>query len=110
MNENLVTNAKYEFVGAERQPNDVGIGVSVLANWQHFVGNIKQNTIPPEGTQTIHDNIWLIELSNGLPFLTKLIEWGESYSVSIRILFLAEAPTWIKYPPDAQAKPSKDTP
>ena len=60
------------------------------------------NAVLPEGTQKIHENVWLLPLANGLPFLAKLIDWGNSYSIPIRILFLAELPIWIKYPPDAK--------
>jgi len=104
VNMNLVTDAKFAFVVAEKQKYTPATGADYEKNWLNFVGNIRQNTRQPEGTQTIHDNIWLIELSNGLPFLAELIRWADSYSVPIRILFLEEAPTWIKYPPDA--KPS----
>jgi hypothetical protein len=50
----------------------------------------------------VHENVWLIPLADGLPFLAKLIDWGGSDGVSIRILFLAEASNWIKYPPAAK--------
>jgi hypothetical protein len=108
MNENLVTDAKYAFVVAEREKYHPGIGTE--ANWQHFLANIRDSTYPPAETLTIHDNIWLIPLATGLKFLSDLTKWGESYSVPIRILFLAEAPTWIKYPPDAKEKTSQPTP
>lgn len=102
MNANLVTDAKFALVIAERLKYRPSTGNDHLKNWSNFEGNIKQNVLQPEGTQTIHDNIWLIPLSNGLPFLAELLRWGGSYSIPIRILFLAEAPEWIKYPPDAK--------
>jgi hypothetical protein len=107
MNANLVTDAKFALVVAERGKEKAGI--SVQANWQDFLSNVKGKCYPPEGNTTIHENVWLIPLATGLPFLAELIDWGKSYSVAIRILFLAEAPTWIKYPPDAEAKPSQPT-
>jgi hypothetical protein len=110
MNENLVTDAKFAFVVAERQKYVPGMGSSVQSNWQDFLNNVRNNVYLPEGTETIHENFWLIPLANGLPFLAHLIRLGDSYSVPIRILFLANVPTWIKYPPDAptadESKPS----
>ena len=75
-------------------------------NWLDFVGNLQRHGRPPAGMQTLHDNVWLIPLANGLPFLNELIQLGHSYSVPINILFLEDAPTWITYPP---AKPEKPT-
>jgi hypothetical protein len=107
MNANLVTDAKFAFVIAERKEYKVGGGNEHIRQWTDFLGNVKMYSTPPEGTQKIHENVWLIPLSSGLPFLSQLIDWGGSSGVSIRILFLEEAPNWIKYPPDA--KPADET-
>ena len=101
MNENLVTDAKFAFVVAERQKNIPGVGVQ--ANWQEFLKTVADTAHPPVGTQTIHENIWLIPLATGLPFVSELIRCSGDWSVSIRILFLAQPPVWIKYPPDAKS-------
>jgi len=106
MNSTLVTEAKFAFVIAEKKGYIAGSEHESTRQWQDFLGNVQRISFPPAGMQKIHENVWLIPLSNGLPFVTKLIDWGASFGVSIRILFLEEAPDWIKYPPDAEAKPS----
>jgi hypothetical protein len=111
MNANLVTDAKLALVIAEGKPPLVpNMNDRAPTQWQFFVAKVGELGTPPAGTLTIHENVWLIPLANGLPFATKLIEWAQSYSVSIRILFLTEVPVWIKYPPDAEEKPSQATP
>jgi hypothetical protein len=104
MNENLVTDAKFAFVIAEGKPPLVPDRTDrAPTQWQFFVGKVRELESLTEGMQKIHENVWLIPLATGLPFLTKLIEWAGSFGVSIRILFLAEAPIWIKYPPDTKS-------
>jgi hypothetical protein len=103
MNANLVTDAKFAFVVAEGKPPLVPDRPDdAPTQWQFFVRKARELESPLEGMQKIHENVWLLPLATGLPFLTKLIEWAGSYEVSIRILFLAEAPNWIKYPPDTK--------
>jgi hypothetical protein len=107
MNANLVTDAKFAFVVAEGKPPLVASRFDdAPTKWQFFVANTQKLDPPPAGTQKIHENIWLIPLSIGLPFLTELIECSRGQSVTLRILFLAESPEWItypiKYPPDAK--------
>jgi hypothetical protein len=98
--------AKYAFVVAERPNYDPAGGVHDPAkNWSDFLVNIQNVPRRPEGIETIHDNIWLLQLSNGLPFLAELIRWGGAYQIAIRILFLAEVPNWLQYPSPAE-KPS----
>jgi hypothetical protein len=104
-NKNLLTDAKFALVIAERQKYVQGMGVSVQANWQQFSESVRNNAQPPEGTETIHDNYWLIPLATGLPFLATLIRLGDSYSVPIHILFVEESPVWIKYPPNEKQLP-----
>jgi hypothetical protein len=82
-------------------------GFDRRTNWQDFVTNVENNVYLPEGTQAIHDNIWLIQLSNGLPFLAEILKWSRPSEVTIRILFLQETPAWLEYrsagPPAAEA-------
>lgn len=103
VNPNLVTDAKLALVVAEQQPRKDAKGARVEANWQEFLTNVKGRCTPPEKTTKIHENVWLIPLATGLPFLAELIQWGNAYSVPIRILFLAESPDWIEYPPTDKA-------
>jgi hypothetical protein len=106
MNSNLDADVKFALVVAERGKHEIGGGNVHLSNWQTFLSNIHNNAYPPKDATKIHENIWLIPLSSGLPFLGDLIRRATNDGVSIRVLFLAEAPNWIKYPPDAEAKPS----
>jgi hypothetical protein len=110
MNANLGTDAKYAFVIAERQKYVPGIGSHVQANWQDFLKIVQDTGHLPADCTTIHENIWLIPLATGLPFVSELIQAGAKHSVAIRILFLNDTPTWLKYPPDDEAKPSQPTP
>jgi hypothetical protein len=109
MNANLVTDAKFAFVVAEWNYKQWQ-GNDHKEKWQQFLSAIQRNAKLPAGMQTIHENVWLLPLANGLPFLANLIEWARSYEIPIRILFLAEAPDWIKYPPDATEAVSQTTP
>jgi hypothetical protein len=95
--------SKFAFVVAERPKHDPAQPINdVGMNWTDFLVNVQNIAKPPEGMQKIHDNIWLIPLANGLPFLAGLIQWGGAYRVQIRILFLDEAPNWLQYPPPAE--------
>jgi hypothetical protein len=93
---------RHSNVLAERQKYVKGGGNAHISSWQDFVTNIRNNTSPPSKTITIHENVWLIPLANGLPFLGDLVRRAESCQIPMRVLFLEEEPTWIKYPPDAK--------
>jgi hypothetical protein len=104
MNPNFENPAKFAFVVAEKEEYQKVGSTEPMRQWTGFLDNVQRSSQMPEGTQKIHENVWLIPLATGLPFLTKLIDWGEASGVSIRILFLAEAPNWIKYPPTSMPK------
>jgi hypothetical protein len=99
MNANLVTDAKYALVIAERKEFRSALGTEPTRQWLDFLGNVQRTADSPSGTQKIHENVWLLPLATGLPFLGKLVDWSGSFEVSIRILFLEEVPNWIEYPP-----------
>jgi hypothetical protein len=94
--------AKFAFVVAAQQPCTPGDETGHRASWRLFVDNIRRIEAPPAGMQTIHENIWLIPLANGLPFLADLIRWSTDCHMTLRILFLEEVPNWLIYPPDAE--------
>jgi len=99
---NIHLEPKFAFVVAERPKYNPASGVpDPEEKWQGFLGNAKNIPKPPEGMQKIHDNVWLMPLATGLPFLGQLIQWADSYRVAIRILFVDEAPNWLQYPPPA---------
>jgi hypothetical protein len=70
-----------------------------------FLANLQNSRPQPTSTKKLHDNVWLIDLSNGLPYLGSLTEWSHSSKLRLHILFLASEPDWITYPPDDEATP-----
>jgi hypothetical protein len=48
------------------------------------------------------ENVWLITLENGLLALGQIVEAADTAGCAIRVLFFADKPNWIKYPPDAE--------
>jgi hypothetical protein len=101
----LSNNSRFAFVVCERPVYSLDIQ-NPERKWQEFLTNIQYQLKPVEGIQRIHDNVWLIPLANGMPFLTKLFEWATSMGIPLRILFLESEPAWIKYPPDPETSPS----
>jgi hypothetical protein len=102
-----MNNAKYALLIAQPHKEDKWFYVS--DSWKNFLTNLQQN-IPPAGkTERIAENVWLIHLESELPVLSTLIDTLRSYTIPIRLLFLEDAPDWIKYPPDAETKPSQAT-
>jgi len=93
-------NARFAFVIAEPPKTYSGTQQSPLLQWQNFQTSIKTNLPPSEETLKIHDNVWLIPLKSGMPFLTKLFDWAYQMRIPLHILFLNEKPDWIEYPPD----------
>jgi hypothetical protein len=96
-------NPRFAFVVAEFPKNEYG--EPDKATWDKFLGNIGRNKRQAEVAPTIHDNIWLIPLNTGMPFLNHLMQCAEPYPIPLRILFLNDEPDWIKYPPDDSSKP-----
>jgi hypothetical protein len=54
-------------------------------------------------TERITENIWLIPIDSELLVLAALVQALKDFDVPMRVLFLEEAPDWIKYPPDAKS-------
>jgi hypothetical protein len=107
MNE-FSNNAKFALVIAE--PTKPLPGVDAVRKWKEFLYNIQTNLRPSEAILKIHENVWLIPLDTEMRFLTQLFDWAYGVEIRLRILFLDAEPNWIKYPPDAEAKPSQATP
>ena len=105
---NVFPNAKFALVIAESEKDSFGI--EDRETWHNFVLNIPQKLRQSKNIEAIHDNVWLINLENELPALSALIQKTAERKIHIRLLFLAEAPDWIKYPPAAEEKPSQSTP
>jgi hypothetical protein len=93
-----MNNSKFALLIAEKpQP---AVGIVPETKWKEFLGSIQGKLPTVEGIQNYHDNVWLIPLKNGMPFLTHLYDWSHSLQIPTRILFLEDAPEWIKDPPE----------
>ena len=95
---NVSKNAKFALVIAEARKNEEH--ESDAASWNEFVANVPKQARPNEETQTIHDNVWLIPMDTGIPFLVRLFDLSNGANIHLRILFLDAEPDWIQYPPD----------
>jgi hypothetical protein len=104
---NVSRNAKFALVIAEAKKNEHG--ESDAGSWSEFLSNVPRRARPSPETQTIHDNVWLIPMNTGIPFLVRLFDLSNGSGILLRILFLDAEPDWIQYPPDtkpdAWAKP-----
>jgi hypothetical protein len=67
--------------------------------YSDFVRNIEKNVPPPEGTQRIHDNIWLLPITGASQWLGSLALWTAQYGVSLRVSYLEKEPHWTVYKP-----------
>ena len=102
-------NAAYAFVIAEPPPRGA-VAVPMKA-WQEFLLNVRSFEMPEQKIQKIHDNIWLIPLETDLLFFAKLSEFAAVKEVPLRILFLQEAPQWLRFPStESKADESNRTP
>jgi len=93
------TNAKLALVIVEPAKCDAS-NMEPQREWKEFLYKIQERTTPTKTTTKIHENIWLIPLSDGLPFLMDLFLIAKSFHIPLRILFLDSEPDWLKYPPD----------
>ena len=105
---NVFPNAKFALVIAEAEKDQSGN--ENKDSWQNFLLNIPQTLRHSKKIEAIHDNVWLINLESELPVLSTLIQLCSARSIHIRLLFLAEFPDWIKYPPAATETVSQTTP
>jgi hypothetical protein len=102
-----MSNAKFALLVAETQRKDATRATS--DSWKNLRLNWRHALPPDEEKYRLTENVWLIQLDNGLPALAGLVQGMKDYSVPIHVLFLEDAQGWIKYPPDAEAKPSQAT-
>jgi hypothetical protein len=91
-------NAKFAFVIAEG--TDLAVPEK-LRQMLEYNARLEQATRLLEETITIHNNVWLIPLPDGLPFLGEMMKLANSSGVRLRILFVQSEPDWMKYPPFA---------
>jgi len=96
-----MNNAKFSLLIAETHRPDA---TRALSNaWQNLQLNWKSALPKDEEKSRLTENVWLIQLDNGLPVLAGLVQAMKDYSIPVRVLFFEDEPTWIKYPPDAEA-------
>jgi hypothetical protein len=95
---NVSKNAKFALVIAEARKNERH--ESDAASWSEFLAKVPKLARPNQEAQTIHDNVWLIPMDTGIPFLVRLFDLANSSGIHLRILFLDAEPDWIQYPPD----------
>ena len=79
----------------------VGLTVTT-SSWTQFVSSLEGTGLQRGDKMHLHQNLWLIPLETDMIALTKLVHRAEAAGIPIRVLFLAEAPNWIKSPPDAR--------
>jgi hypothetical protein len=89
-------------------------GHADMQKWKQFLVNIPQGLQQNANIERIHENVWLIHLNTDLLPLFEIVQLYQASSMPVRVLFLEESPTWLKYPPDAkpadESKPSQTTP
>jgi len=95
---NVSKNAKFALVIAEARKNESL--ESDTESWSEFIAKVPKQARPNHETQRIHDNVWLIPMDTGIPFLVRLFDLSNGANILLRILFLDAEPDWIQYPPD----------
>ena len=95
---NVSKNAKFALVIAEARRNNNQ--ETDAASWNEFVAKVPRHARPSQETHRIHDNVWLIPMDTGIPFLVRLFDLSNGANIQLRILFLDAEPDWIQYPPD----------
>ncbi len=98
---NVSHNAKFALVIAEFRKNEHG--ETDAKGWSEFLADVPRLARPNQETQKIHDNVWLIPLDKGIPFLVRLFDLSNGSGILLRILFLDAEPDWIQYPPEAKS-------
>jgi hypothetical protein len=94
---NPYQNAKFALVIAE-YPKLVEFQGVDERKWKGFLFDLPRFAPPSKETTKIHDNVWLIPLNGGMPFLVQLFQYASGMDIPLRILFLDAEPDWIRYP------------
>jgi hypothetical protein len=66
--------------------------------YHSLVNNIRTTNPPLEGIESIAENVWQIDLSNGLKALSCILEGAIEWKVPVRVLFLDDVPNWSNHP------------
>ncbi|MGH7953029.1 MAG: hypothetical protein ACREFE_14090 [Limisphaerales bacterium] len=99
-------NAKFALVIAEGKRDENGY--EDINTWRNLALNIPRTLAQAKKTLMIHDNVWLIPLESELPVLGSFLEQLTGYNkIHVRVLFLAEFPAWLEWPPVAKETPSQ---
>lgn len=94
-----MNNAKFALLIAETHRKDASRAPS--ESWKNLQLNWRSALPKDEETHRLTENVWLIQLNNGLLVLAGLVQAMKDYSIPFRVLFFEDAPDWIKYPPAA---------
>lgn len=105
MNQPQEQQPQYALVIVDRPPVDIshpGYEIKKHHRWKDFdelrtEASVKQIA----GAKMLAENVWLIPLHDGLPFLGRLTDAALRKEIPVRILFLPHEPEWTIYPPTA---------
>ena len=95
-----MNSAKFALVIATKMKADTDLTEG--RSYHTFLGNIRHHTPPLEGIEAISENVWQIDLSNGLYALSQIISEARGWQVPVRVLFFEHSPHWSKHPPEKQ--------
>jgi hypothetical protein len=99
-----MNNAKFALIIAA--PLKSPTAIEPTRYYNTFLNNIRLHTPPLKGIESLSDNAWQIDLRNGLDTFQTIIHEAKGWLVSLRVLFVEDAPDWIKYPADAPLNPN----
>jgi hypothetical protein len=97
-------NAKFAILIAEipRQEKRENLAPGVPADtWSAFLNKAPNSSSPAKGIEVIHNNIWQLNLETGMRTLCEIYILADNLGIPMRVLFLEEAPAWLKYPEHA---------
>jgi hypothetical protein len=98
MSESMIAaNVKHVLVIASTPPKTPE-NPGVIEKWNNFLGILEYNEMPPANTLRIHNNIWVLPIDTGLPFLGSLLKYAAEAEIPLRVVFLEDIPDWIKNP------------
>ncbi|MGA3267083.1 MAG: hypothetical protein ABSE16_09695 [Verrucomicrobiota bacterium] len=79
-----------------------------LDGWKNFESNVNNSALWPQSDteknngpeKRLAENVWLIPLQDGMPFLGKLVAAANSFSVPCKMMLFEDSPPWIVSEPE----------
>jgi hypothetical protein len=68
-------------------------------NYHTAINNVNTRSVPLKCVETLAENVWLIELKDGLQALSSILHEMVDWSIQTRVLFLDNKPDWAEYSP-----------